>query len=59
MGQKNKKQNWPGLFKQQESQGKTGDQRLKKTDAMKSGPCLQQLEKALAQKQRPDTAINK
>ena len=27
--------------------------------AMKSGPCLQQLEKALAQKQRPDTAINK
>ena len=27
--------------------------------AMKSGPCLLQLEKALAQKQRPNTAINK
>ena len=26
--------------------------------AMKSGPCLPQLEKALAQKQRPNTAIN-
>ena len=26
---------------------------------MKSGPCLLQLEKALAQKQRPNTAINK
>ena len=26
---------------------------------MKSGPCLPQLEKALAQKQRPNTAINK
>ena len=27
--------------------------------AMKSGPCLPQLEKALAQKRRPNTAINK
>ena len=27
--------------------------------AMKSGPCLLQLEKALAQKRRPNTAINK
>ena len=27
--------------------------------AMKSGPCLPQLEKVLAQKRRPDTAINK
>ena len=27
--------------------------------AMKSGPCLQQLEKALIQKQRPNTAKNK
>ena len=27
--------------------------------AMKSGPCLPQLEKALAQNQRPNTAINK
>ena len=27
--------------------------------ALKSGPCLPQLEKALAQKQRPNTAINK
>ena len=27
--------------------------------AMKSGPCLPQLEKALAQKQRPNTAKNK
>ena len=27
--------------------------------AMKSGPCLPQLEKALAQKQRPNTARNK
>ena len=26
--------------------------------AMKSGPCLPQLEKALAQKRRPNTAIN-
>ena len=26
--------------------------------AMKSGPCLPQLEKALAQKQRPNIAIN-
>ena len=27
--------------------------------AMKSGPCSPQLEKALAQKRRPNTAINK
>ena len=27
--------------------------------AMKSGPCLPQLEKALAEKRRPNTAINK
>ena len=27
--------------------------------AMKSGPCLQQLERALAQKRGPNTAINK
>ena len=27
--------------------------------AMKSGPCLPKLEKALAQKRRPNTAINK
>ena len=27
--------------------------------AMKSGPCLPQLERALKQKQRPNTAINK
>ena len=27
--------------------------------AMKSGPCLPQMEKALAQKRRPNTAINK
>ena len=27
--------------------------------AMKTGPCLPQLEKALAQKRRPNTAINK
>ena len=27
--------------------------------AMKSGPCSLQLEKALAQKRRPNTAINK
>ena len=27
--------------------------------AMRSGPCLPQLEKALAQKRRPNTAINK
>ena len=27
--------------------------------AMKSGPCLPQLEKAIAQKRRPNTAINK
>ena len=30
-----------------------------RTAMMKSGPCLPQLEKALAQKRRPNAAINK